>query len=86
VQTYVERNLYFSDGNQELLIAAFKEMGCRVSLTVFFLHSHIHFFPGGLFEVSDEQGERSHQDIKSMEHLCQEHFLLFQLMHTIIKS
>jgi hypothetical protein len=57
----------FSDGMQKLL-NAYKEIGCRMSLKVHFLHSHLDFFPENLGEVSDEEGERFHQDIKSMEH------------------
>jgi hypothetical protein len=34
---------------------------------VHFLHSHVDFFQESLGEVSDEQGEPFHQDIKSME-------------------
>ena len=60
-----------SDGNQEGLNAAYKEMGCRVSLIVHFLHSNVDLFPESLCEVSDEQGERFHQDVKSMAHRCQ---------------
>ena len=32
-----------------------------------FLHLHLNFFPESLGAVSDEQGERFHQDIKAME-------------------
>ena len=42
-------------------------MGCRLSLKMHFLHSHLDFFPENLGAVSDEQGERFHQDIQSME-------------------
>ena len=66
-----KKSLDSSDGNQELLNAAYKEMGCRISLIVYFLHSHVDFFPESLCEVSDEQGERFHQDIESMEHRWQ---------------
>jgi hypothetical protein len=35
-----------------------------------FLHSHLNFFPQILGEVSDEQGESFHQEIKSTENRC----------------
>lgn len=39
-----------------------------MSLKIHFLHDHIDFFPeGSLGDVSEEQGERFHQDIKEME-------------------
>jgi hypothetical protein len=41
-----------------------------MSLEVPFLHSHLDLFPEIIGEVSDEQGERFHQDIKSKEHRC----------------
>ena len=49
------------------LLAAYKEMGCRMSLKMHFLHSHLNFFPENLGAVSDGQGERFHQDIQAME-------------------
>ena len=42
-------------------------MGCRISLKIHFLHSHLNFFPPNLGAVSDEHGERFHQDITKME-------------------
>ncbi|UYV73962.1 hypothetical protein LAZ67_11001610 [Cordylochernes scorpioides] len=38
-----------------------------MSLKIHFLHSHLDFFPENLGAVSDEHGERFHQDISSME-------------------
>ena len=42
-------------------------MGCNMSLKIHFLHSHLEFFSENLGSVSDEQGERFHQDISLME-------------------
>ena len=57
--------------NYEILVArmlfAFRELGCNMSLKVHFLFSHLHRFPQNLGAVSDEQGERFHQDFKTME-------------------
>lgn len=49
------------------LLTSYKRMKCRMSLKVHFLDSHLDFFPENLGDVSDEQGERFHQDIASME-------------------
>jgi len=38
-----------------------------MSLKIHFLHSHLDFFLENLDAVSDEQGERFHQDIHLME-------------------
>ncbi|UYV69538.1 hypothetical protein LAZ67_6003924 [Cordylochernes scorpioides] len=38
-----------------------------MSLKIYFLDSHLDFFPDNLSAVSDERGERFHQDISSME-------------------
>jgi hypothetical protein len=38
-----------------------------MSLKIHFLESHLDFFPESLCEVSDEHGERSHQEIMAME-------------------
>lgn len=56
----------YRDGVQNLL-SAYKEMECRMSLKIHFLDSHLDFFPENLGAVSDEQGERFHQDIQGME-------------------
>ncbi|KAF2361910.1 hypothetical protein FHG87_007339, partial [Trinorchestia longiramus] len=44
-----------------------EDMGCRMSLKIHFLHSHLNFFPPNLGAVSNENGERFHQDITEME-------------------
>ena len=49
------------------MLEAYRQMGCRMSLKMHFLHSHLNFFPENLGAVSDEQGERFHQDIQAME-------------------
>ena len=42
-------------------------MGCWMSFKIHFLHSHLNFFLPNLGAVSDEHGERFHQDIMKME-------------------
>jgi len=49
------------------LLTSYKAMGCNMSLKIHFLESHLNFFPENLGEVSDEHGERFHQDIMTME-------------------
>ena len=51
----------------ENLLEAYKEMGCLKSLKMYFFHSHLDFFQTNLGAVSDQQGERFHQDIQAME-------------------
>ncbi|ESO10333.1 hypothetical protein HELRODRAFT_183749 [Helobdella robusta] len=58
----------------ENFIMAYQNMGCRMSLKIHFLHSHLSFFPANLGAVSDEQGERFHQEISVMEHRYQGRF------------
>ncbi|GBO18165.1 hypothetical protein AVEN_169335-1 [Araneus ventricosus] len=41
-------------------------MGCNMSLKIHFLHSHLEFFPENIGSVTDEYGERFHQDISNM--------------------
>lgn len=38
-----------------------------MSLKIHFLDSHLDFFPENLGDVSDEHGERFHQQLKEME-------------------
>jgi hypothetical protein len=49
------------------MLTAYQRLGCRMSLKIHFLHSHLDFFPTNLGDVSDEHGERFHQDISVME-------------------
>ncbi|KAI6647174.1 hypothetical protein LOD99_8827 [Oopsacas minuta] len=49
------------------LIDSYKNLGCNMSVKVHFLHSHIDYFLENLGAVSEEQGERFHQDIETME-------------------
>ena len=44
-----------------------RDFGCRVSVKIHYLHSHLDNFPENLGDVREEQGERFHQDIKTME-------------------
>lgn len=49
------------------LVQSYNMMGCNMSLKLHFLHSHLSFFHDNLGDVSDEHGERFHQDIAQME-------------------
>ena len=49
------------------LIKNFQRLGCNMSVKLHYLDSHLDKFPENLGDVSDEQGERFHQDIKVME-------------------
>ena len=49
------------------LIKSFCSLGCNMGTKLHFLNSHLNKFPENLGDVSDEQGERFHQDIKAME-------------------
>jgi len=49
------------------LLQSYQKLWCNMSLKIHFLHSHLDFFPDNCVEVSDEHGERFHQDISSIE-------------------
>ena len=49
------------------MLGNFRILGINVSIKVHFLHSHLDQFPKNLGDVSDEQGEQFHQNIKTME-------------------
>lgn len=48
-------------------VAAYRIMGCNMSLKIHLLDLHLDFFLDNLGEVSDEHGERFQQDISVME-------------------
>ena len=58
--------LNYADLVSNMLIA-FKNRGCNMSIKMHYLFSHMDRFPENLGSMSDEQGERFHQDIKEME-------------------
>ena len=49
------------------MLLSFCDLGCTMSIKFHFLNSHLDQFPDNLGAVSDEQGERFHQDLKIME-------------------
>jgi hypothetical protein len=49
------------------MIKNYHAINCNMSIKMHFLHSHLNFFPDNLGAVSDEHGERFHQDICVME-------------------
>lgn len=49
------------------MLENFKNLGCNMSVKVHYLHSHLDQFPENLGSYSEEQGERFHQDLKTME-------------------
>ena len=51
----------------ENMLQKFQKLGCNMSVKVHFLHCHLDLFPENFGCVSEEQGERFHQDIKEME-------------------
>ena len=58
-------------GNHEDLVgnmlSAFHDLGCKMSIKVDLLFSHLNIFPDNLGVVSDEQGERFHQTLMAVE-------------------
>ena len=49
------------------MLNTYKTLGCKMSLKVYFLDSHLDFFHKNMSNVSDEHGERFHQDISVIE-------------------
>ena len=51
----------------DVMLRNFQAFGLRMSIKLHYLFSHLDYFPENLGDVSEEQGERFHQDIKMME-------------------
>ncbi|GBN32598.1 hypothetical protein AVEN_1725-1 [Araneus ventricosus] len=49
------------------MVKRFRVIGCNMSLKLHVLDSHRNFFPQNLGAISDEHGERFHQDISMFE-------------------
>ncbi|GBM98119.1 hypothetical protein AVEN_229765-1 [Araneus ventricosus] len=48
------------------MLALFQDFGSNMSLKIHFLDFHLNFFPDNCGQVSDEHGERFHQNIANM--------------------
>ena len=63
-------------GNHEDLVgnmlSAFYDLGCKMSIKVHFLFSHLDEFPENLGAVIDEQRERFYQDLMAVEERYQD--------------
>ncbi|KAK5650493.1 hypothetical protein RI129_001522 [Pyrocoelia pectoralis] len=53
------------------MLTAFRNLGCNMSIKMHYLHSHMDRFPENLGSMSDEQGERFHQEMKEIENRYQ---------------
>jgi hypothetical protein len=51
----------------ESLIQHYEVLGCRMSVKLHYLLSRLEFFRSNLGDVSEEHGERVHQDIEAIE-------------------
>src|SRR5258705_1856737 len=49
------------------MLHAYNALGCNMSLKVHFMHSHLDYFPQNCGDLSDEHGERFHQDIAAIQ-------------------
>ncbi|GBM18039.1 hypothetical protein AVEN_75480-1 [Araneus ventricosus] len=49
------------------MVKCFRVIGCNMSLKLHVFDSHLNFFPQNLGAISDEHGERFHQDISMFE-------------------
>ena len=49
------------------MLTQFYDLNVSMSLKIHFPHSHLDLFSGKLGSVSDEQEERSHEDIETIE-------------------
>ena len=49
------------------MLNSFESLGCIMTIKVHYLHSHLEYFPENLGDFSEEQEERFHWDIKTLE-------------------
>ena len=49
------------------LLNFYKQLQCNMSVKFHFLHIHANYFPENLGAMSEEQGERFYQDIKTLK-------------------
>ena len=61
------------------ILTAFRNLGCNMSVKMHYLFSHMDLFPENLGSLSDEQGERFHQDLKEMDTRYHGHWDAFMM-------
>ena len=61
------------------MLNGFQDLNVNMSIKVHYLFSHLDQFPDNLGDMSDEQGERFHQDLKTMEARYQGHWNITML-------
>ena len=49
------------------MLEAFCDLGCKMSIKLHYVNSHLDQFPENLGDVSEEQGEQFYQDLKTIE-------------------
>ena len=55
------------EGVVQNMLDTYQRLGANMSIKVHFLHNHLDRFSANCGDVSDEQGDSFHQDIKEME-------------------
>lgn len=50
---------------------SFRDFGRKISMMVNYIHSYLHCFPENLDNISEEQGEKFHQNIKTVDDFYQ---------------
>ncbi|GBN08505.1 hypothetical protein AVEN_111934-1 [Araneus ventricosus] len=63
------------------MLALFQDFGCTMSLKIHFLDFHLNLFPDNCGQVSDEHGERFHQDTANMGKQYQGNWTTAMLAH-----
>ena len=51
----------------DVMLQNFQALGARMSIKLHYLFSHLDYFPETLGDVREEQRERLHHDIRTME-------------------
>ena len=64
VKDFLENKSHNYEELLDKMLTNYQEIGAKMSIKVHFLHSHSDRFPENCGDVSDEEGERFHQDIK----------------------
>ena len=64
------------------MLENYHNLGCNMSIKMHHLHSHLDRFPENCGDVSDEQGERFHQDINGWKDVIRENHMARQCGET----
>lgn len=63
----------------ERLLKHYHRLGCNMNIKLHYRHRHLDRLPENLGDLTEEQGERFHRDIRTMEEIYQGYWNVYMM-------